>query len=77
LEEFVGVAGTAGAAGSSHHRPLWDGAGLTVHTDGGTFRAAQVVVATAPFRNPVIPATADALGPDTVQLQSSAYRNPE
>ena len=54
-----------------------DGAGFTVHTDGETFHAAQVVVATGPFQIPVIPAVADAIGPDIVQLHSSAYRNPE
>ena len=35
-----------------------DGAGFTVHTDGETFHAAQVVVATGPFQIPVIPAVA-------------------
>src|SRR6476620_12725780 len=35
-----------------------DGAGFTVHTDGDTFRAARVVVATGPFQNPVVPAIA-------------------
>ena len=54
-----------------------DGADFTVHTDGGTFRAAQVVVATGPFQNPVIPAVAEAIGPHIPQLHSSAYRNPD
>src|SRR6478752_8224644 len=54
-----------------------DGAGFAVHTDGETFHAAQVVVATGPFQIPVIPAVSDAIGPDILQLHSSAYRNPE
>ncbi len=54
-----------------------DGAGFTVHTDGETFRARQVVVATGPFQNPAIPAVSKAIGPDILQLHSSAYRNPE
>ena len=54
-----------------------DGAGFSVHTDGETFHAAQVVVATGPFQIPVIPAIAAAIGPDIAQLHSSAYRNPE
>ena len=54
-----------------------DGAGFSVHTDGETLHTAQVVVATGPFQNPVIPAVADAISPDIVQLHSSAYRNPE
>jgi putative flavoprotein involved in K+ transport len=48
-----------------------------VHAEGETFHAAHVVVATGPFQLPVIPAVADAIGPDIVQLHSSAYRNPE
>ena len=51
--------------------------GFTVHTDGQTLRAAQVVVATGPFQNPVIPAVAEAIGPHIPQLHSSAYRNPD
>jgi putative flavoprotein involved in K+ transport len=54
-----------------------DGAGFTVHTGGETFRAAQVVVATGPFQNPVIPAIAEGIGPHIPQVHSSAYRNPE
>src|SRR4029077_2281152 len=64
-----------------HHmrvtRVTRDGAGFAVHTDGETFHAAQVVVATGPFQLPVIPPVAEAIGPDIVQLHSSAYRNPE
>ena len=54
-----------------------DGAGFAVHTDGETFRAAQVVVATGPFQSPLIPAVSDSIGPDIMQLHSSAYRSPE
>ncbi len=64
-----------------HHtrvsRVTRDRAGFCVHTDGETLHAAQVVVATGPFQVPMIPAVADAIGPDIVQLHSSAYRNPE
>ena len=64
-----------------HHtrvtRVTQDGAGFAVHTDSETLHASQVVVATGPFQIPVIPAVADAIGPDIVQLHSSAYRNPE
>ena len=48
-----------------------------MHTDGATFRAAQVVVATGPFQHPVIPAVAEEIGPHIPQLHSSAYRNPD
>ena len=64
-----------------HHtqvtRVTRDGAEFTVHTDGETFHAGPVVVATGPFQIPVIPAVAAAIGPDIAQLHSSAYRNPE
>ena len=54
-----------------------EGAGFSVHTDGETFHAAHVVIATGPFQIPVIPTVSAALGPDIVQLHSSAYRTPE
>jgi putative flavoprotein involved in K+ transport len=64
-----------------HHtrvtRVIRDGTYFTVHTDGPTFRAVQVVVATGPFQNPVIPAIAEGIGPHVTQLHSSAYRNPD
>ena len=53
-----------------------DGAEFTVHTDGATFRAARVVVATGPFQNPVVPAIAAGIGSHIPQLHSSDYRNP-
>jgi putative flavoprotein involved in K+ transport len=48
-----------------------------VHTDGDTFRAARVVVATGPFQSAVIPAIAEGIGAHIPQVHSSAYRNPE
>ncbi|MGS0684281.1 flavin-containing monooxygenase [Nakamurella sp. GG22] len=54
-----------------------DGAGFAVHTDSEAFHATQVVVATGPFQIPVIPAVGTAIGPDIMQLHSSAYRNPD
>jgi putative flavoprotein involved in K+ transport len=48
-----------------------------VHTDGETYRAVRVVVATGPFQLPVIPAVAAAIGPHIRQLHSSAYRDPD
>jgi putative flavoprotein involved in K+ transport len=41
------------------------------------YQADQVVVATGPFQTPRIPACAERLGADVVQLHSSAYRTPE
>lgn len=45
-------------------------------TDGSTFEADQVVVATGPFQQPKIPPVARRLSPDIRQLHSSEYRNP-
>jgi putative flavoprotein involved in K+ transport len=39
--------------------------------------ARAVVLATGPFQQPVVPALADSLPRDVVQLHASAYRNPE
>jgi putative flavoprotein involved in K+ transport len=53
-----------------------EGDGFAVHTSQGTLRAQQVVVATGPFQNPVIPPVAEGLDPAVVQLHSVDYRNP-
>jgi putative flavoprotein involved in K+ transport len=49
---------------------------FAVHTNQGTLKAWQVVVATGPFQTPVVPAIADGLSPDVAQLHSAEYRNP-
>jgi len=54
-----------------------DGADFTAHTDGETYRATRVVVATGPFQIPVISGVAEAISPHIPQLHSSAYRNPD
>ncbi len=45
--------------------------------DDRTYEADQVVVATGPFQLPVVPAIADRLDDDVVQMHSTAYRSPE
>jgi len=47
-----------------------------VETANARYEAGQVVIATGPFQMPFVPALAAKLGPDVVQLHSSAYRNP-
>jgi putative flavoprotein involved in K+ transport len=44
--------------------------------DDRTCTANQVVVATGPFQNPSVPALAEQLDPDVVQLHSTGYRSP-
>jgi putative flavoprotein involved in K+ transport len=48
-----------------------------VELDDRTYEADQVVVATGPFQEPLVPAIAERLHSDVVQLHSSAYRTPE
>jgi len=48
-----------------------------VELDDRTYEADQVVVATGPFQVPFVPPIAKRLGPEVVQLHSSAYRRPE
>jgi putative flavoprotein involved in K+ transport len=50
--------------------------GYRVTTNGGIFRAANVVVATGSFQRPRIPAFSANLPPDIKQLHSGDYRNP-
>jgi putative flavoprotein involved in K+ transport len=51
--------------------------GFVVQTAGGTLEADQVIVAMASYQKPRTPSFARELGPDVVQLHSSAYKNPE
>jgi putative flavoprotein involved in K+ transport len=51
--------------------------GFEARTDGGVFRARQVVVATGPFQAPFIPPAAQRLDESVTQLHSAAYRNPQ
>ena len=48
-----------------------------VELDDRTYEADQVVVATGPFQEPLVPAIAERLDSDVVQLHGSAYRTPE
>ena len=48
-----------------------------VELDDRTYEADQVVVATGPFQEPLVPAIAARLDSGVVQLHSSAYRTPE
>jgi putative flavoprotein involved in K+ transport len=57
-------------------RPLVEDAGFEVETLAARYHARQVVIATGAFQRPVVPALADALPPDVVQLHSSDYRGP-
>ena len=47
-----------------------------VETNGNTFEADNLIVATGPFQTPSIPAVSAQLRGDVVQLHSSGYRNP-
>jgi putative flavoprotein involved in K+ transport len=42
-----------------------------------TYEAEQVVIATGPFQDPLVPPVAERLDPSVVQMHSSGYRAPE
>jgi putative flavoprotein involved in K+ transport len=50
--------------------------GFVVHTSQGTFPTRQVIIATGPFQEPVVPRLAAGLSGDVVQLHSAEYRRP-
>ena len=50
--------------------------GYLVELDDGAYAADQVVVATGPFQIPFVPAMADELDDEVVQLHSTSYRSP-
>ena len=51
--------------------------GFRLDTSAGPFTCEQVVVATATYQRPALPAVATALPADVLQLHASAYRNPQ
>jgi putative flavoprotein involved in K+ transport len=51
--------------------------GYVVELEDRAYAAEQVVVATGPFQVPRVPAIAERLDPEVVQLHSTAYRRPE
>jgi putative flavoprotein involved in K+ transport len=53
-----------------------DGGFVLELADGGRVTADQVVVATGPFHEPIMPALADGLAPEVFQAHSAAYRTP-
>jgi putative flavoprotein involved in K+ transport len=53
------------------------GGAYLVELDDRTYEAQQVVVATGPFQRPFVPAIADQLGDEVVQMHSTAYRSPQ
>jgi len=50
--------------------------GFVIHTDDGPLTTRQVVIATGPFQDPVIPGVAAGLSIDVVQRHSAEYRTP-
>jgi putative flavoprotein involved in K+ transport len=76
FEGFAAQVGAPVRCGVAVTRLTRDGAGFVAQTSAGMFRARNVVCATGPFQNPVIPPLVpDATG--IVQMHSTAYRNPD
>jgi putative flavoprotein involved in K+ transport len=59
---------------SVRHAPAGDG--FDIDTTAGTWRAANVVVATGWFADPVVPGIADGLAGSVHQVHAGRYRNP-
>jgi putative flavoprotein involved in K+ transport len=57
-------------------RPASAADGFRLETSHGVLAASNVVVATGPYQEPVIPAPAGALPPRVTQVHSSGYRRP-
>jgi putative flavoprotein involved in K+ transport len=53
-----------------------DGGQFVIELDGARITANQVVIATGPFQEPRVPAFAEGLAPEVVQLHSMDYRLP-
>jgi putative flavoprotein involved in K+ transport len=51
--------------------------GFAVHTSQGPLSTRQVVIATGPFQDPLVPSVAAGLSEDLVQLHTAEYRRPE
>jgi putative flavoprotein involved in K+ transport len=56
--------------------PSGDGDSLRLDTTHGPIEADNVVVATGPYQEPIVPATSRALPSEVMQVHSSGYRNP-
>jgi putative flavoprotein involved in K+ transport len=77
VAEYASVVGAPVRLGTEVTR-LTSADGLfTAHTDGVTFTAHNVVLATGPYQRPKIPAAADRLPGHIQQLHSHDYRRPE
>lgn len=50
--------------------------GFVIHTSQGLLSTRQVVIATGPFQEPLVPGVATGLSDDVVQLHTAAYRRP-
>jgi putative flavoprotein involved in K+ transport len=51
--------------------------GYFVELDDRSYETDQVLIATGPFHEPIVPAISDRLAPEVVQLHSTQYRNPD
>ncbi|GAA1274460.1 MSMEG_0569 family flavin-dependent oxidoreductase [Sphaerisporangium rubeum] len=76
LEDYAASFGPPVLEGVTATRLTASGTGFEVETTHGTFTAGQVVVATGPYQEPVIPRVAERVPPHVTQLHSGAYRDP-
>jgi putative flavoprotein involved in K+ transport len=62
--------------GTAAKRLSLDGARFVIEIEEGCIAADQVVIATGPFQESRVPAIAERLAPEVVQMHSTAYRRP-
>ncbi|MEO3810260.1 MSMEG_0569 family flavin-dependent oxidoreductase [Sphaerisporangium sp. B11E5] len=77
LEDYAASFGPPVLEGVTATRLTASGAGFQVETTHGTFAAGQVVVATGPYQEPVLPRMAERTPPHVTQVHSGGYRGPD
>jgi hypothetical protein len=62
--------------GSRVHAVQWTDGAYVVELEDSSYEAEQVVIATGPFQTRLVPAVAENVGSEVVQLHSTVYRSP-
>lgn len=77
LERYAATSGTPLELGREVHQVSADDGGYRVVTDGHTWRARHVVIATGAAGHPNVPAAVHGLAPSVARISALDYRNPD